>query len=352
MKPLIRLGLALMMVAACTSDGGAVTTASAKPVTLTLVTHDSFVVSDGVLETFTADTGIKVKVLASGDAGEAVNQAILTKDDPQGDVLYGVDNTYLSRALDADLFVPHMAKGVDAVPAEFMLDDKHRVTPIDYGDVCLNIDKSYFAAKSLAPPASLDDLVAPAYKGLTVVENPATSSPGLAFLIGTIEQYGDAGWQDWWTRLRDNDVLVANSWDDAYHGKFSGGGESTGDRPIVVSYASSPPAEVVFADPPITQAPTAVVDASCVRQIELAGILRGTKHEKEAGQLLDFMLSKRFQEDLPLQMFVFPVLPAATLPEAFVKYAARPAHPLQVDARAVADHRDEWLQTWTGIVLR
>jgi thiamine transport system substrate-binding protein len=348
MKQLIRLGLTLLMIAACTSDGGD----RAKPVTLTLVTHDSFAVTPTVLEAFTADTGIKVKVRAAGDAGEAVNQAILTKDDPQGDVLYGIDNTYLSRALDEALFVPYAAKDLDAVPAEFVLDGKHRVTPIDYGDVCLNVDKAYFAAWALAPPASLDDLVAPAYKGLTVVENPATSSPGLAFLIGTIEQYGDTGWQDWWARLRDNDVLVANSWEDAYRGKFSGGGESTGDRPIVVSYASSPPAEVVFADPPITEAPTAVVDASCVRQVELAGILKGTKHEKEAGQLIDFLLSKRFQEDMPLQMFVFPVLPAATLPEAFVKHAARPAHPHQVDAGDVAAHRDEWLQTWTDIVLR
>ncbi len=338
---LLACGLAL---AGCGGDDG--------PVTLTLVTHDSFAVSEEVLASFTEQTGIKVKVLKGGDAGAVVNKAILTNGNPQGDVLYGIDNTFLSRALDENLFVPYEADGLDAVDERYLLDDEHHVTPIDRADVCLNYDKAYFEASLLSPPDDLDDLVDPAYRGLTVVENPATSSPGLAFLLGTVAEYGEDGWTDWWQQLRDNDVAVADGWEDAYYGSFSGGTGSEGDRPIVVSYASSPPAEVVFSEAPIDEPPIGVVEASCVQQVEMAGILRGTEHEDEAGKLIDFMLSTAFQEDMPLNMFVFPVNPDAELPEVFTQFAAQPENAYEVPPADVAAHRDEWIETWADIVIR
>ncbi|HJR24734.1 MAG TPA: thiamine ABC transporter substrate-binding protein [Acidimicrobiales bacterium] len=335
-------------LAACGDDDD-----SGAPVTLRLLTHDSFAVSDDVLAAFTEDTGIEVELIPGGDAGTVVNQAILAKGNPQADVLFGIDSTLLTRTLDEELFVPYEAADLDQVDERFLLDDEHRVTPVDYGDVCLNYDKAYFAEHPDLPvPDSLEDLVDPAYEGLLVVENPATSSPGLAFLLATVDHFGDDGWQGWWEQLRDNGVEVVDGWEAAYNQSFSGGGTSQGTKPLVVSYASSPPVEVVYADPPVTEAPTGVIDASCYRQVEAAGILRGTAHEEEAQQLVDFLLSERFQADVPLQMFVFPVREGVELPEVFVEHAATPTEPLELAPDVIAEHREAWIDEWTDLVLR
>ena len=329
-----------------TADGEAV-----EEVTITLVTHDSFSVSEEVLTTFTEDTGITVELLPSGDAGSMLNQAILTKDAPQGDVLFGVDSTFLSRALDEELFVAYESPALEGVDESLVLDPEHRVTPIDTGDVCLNYDKAGLAEAGLEPPSSLPDLADPAYAGTLVVENPATSSPGLAFLLATIAEFGEDGWQDYWRALTEQDVEVAAGWEEAYYGSFSGAAGSPGDRPIVVSYASSPPAEVIFAEEPLDDAPTGVVVGSCYRQIEFAGILSGTEHPEAAQQLIDFMLSPTFQEDIPLNMFVYPVTDVE-LPPEFVEHGAEPDDPYLLDADDVAANRDEWIEEWTEIVLR
>jgi thiamine transport system substrate-binding protein len=319
-------------------------------VTLTLLTHDSFDVSTEVLEAFTAETGITVTVAPVGDAGTTVNQAILTRDAPQGDVLFGVDNAFLSRALDADLFVPYESPELAAVPDRFQLDPEHRVTPIDHGDVCLNYDVAWFDEHDVDLPTDLADLTDDAYEGLLAVQNPATSSPGLSFLLATVERFGEDGYLDFWEGLRDNDVVVTDGWSEAYYEEFSATGE--GDRPLVVSYASSPPAEVYFADPQPDEAPTGVIEASCFRQIEFAGILAGTPHESEAQQLIDFLLSPTFQEDVPLTMFVFPVREDAALPEVFVEHAVIPDDPLELDHEAIGEGREDWIEAWTSTMLR
>ncbi|MCZ9343135.1 thiamine ABC transporter substrate-binding protein, partial [Streptomyces sp. TRM76130] len=228
--------------------------------TVTLVSHDSWAVSESVIAAFEKQSGYQVKVLEDGDAGQAVNKAILTKDNPQGDVLFGVDNTLLSRALDNGLFQPYEAKGLDRVDERYLLDgERHRVTPVDYGDICVNYDKAYFSEHGIDPPASFADLIKPAYKDLLVTENAGTSSPGLGFLLGTAAAYGDGdGWQGYWKKLKANGVKVVDGWEQAYNEEFSGsagGKQAGGDRPLVVSYASSPPAEVVYADPQPETAP-------------------------------------------------------------------------------------------------
>lgn len=351
-RPLVAAVVAALLVAACGDDTDAPESApDPEGTTITLVTHDSFDVSDEVLAAFTEDTGIEVELLPSGDAGSMVNQAILTKGSPQGDVLFGIDSTFLSRALDEELFVPYESPALADVDESFVLDPEHHVTPIDTGDVCLNYDKAALAAAGLEPPQALADLADPAYAGTLVVENPATSSPGLAYLLATVAEFGEDGWQDHWRALRDNDVEVAAGWEEAYYGSFSGAAGSPGDRPMVVSYASSPPAEVIFAEEPPAEAPTGVVEGSCYRQIEFAGILAGTEHEDAARQLVDFLLSPTFQEDLPLTMFVYPVTDVE-LPPEFVEHGAQPADPYLLDAATVAANRDAWIAEWTDIVLR
>jgi thiamine transport system substrate-binding protein len=354
-RPLRLLLLALaVFAAACgdTTDDGSSGGQDAAPVTLRLLTHDSFAVSDEVLAAFTEESGIEVEILAGGDAGTVVNQAILTNGNPQADVLFGIDSTFLTRALDEELFVPYESPALADVDERFLLDPEHRVTPVDYGDVCLNYDKAWFAESGLPVPAALEDLVDPAYRDLLVVENPATSSPGLAFLLATIDAFGEEGWQQWWTELRANGVEVSSGWEDAYYGSFSGGSTSEGERPLVVSYASSPPAEVLFADPPVTEAPTGVITAGCYRQVEGAGILAGTDHEPEARQLVDFLLSEAFQADVPLSMFVYPVRTGVSLPPEFVDHAVAPEEVAELDPAAIGAHREEWIDAWTDLVLR
>jgi thiamine transport system substrate-binding protein len=329
-------------------------TAPASAGTITLVTYDSWAddLDKVLLNEFTASTGTKVKVLKAGDTGTMVSKAVLTAGKPEGDVMFGVDNTFLSKAVDAKVFEPYIANGLSDVPAALRgLVPHGEATPIDYGDVCINVDLEWFAAKKLSPPADLDALADPAYKGMLVVENPASSSPGLAFLLATIVKYGDDGWVDYWKRLKDNGVDVVDTWDDAYYTAFTGGG-GKGDKPIVVSYASSPPAEVVFADPKIDKATTASVDTTCFRQVEFAGVLRGTEHVAAARQLVDFLLSARFQQELPLNLFVYPVNDRVALPKVFTDNATVPAHPATMDPATIADNREAWLKTWTDTVLR
>ncbi|MFI1093124.1 thiamine ABC transporter substrate binding subunit [Streptomyces sp. NPDC020917] len=323
--------------------------------TVTVVSHDSFAASKSVLAAFTKETGYTVKVLRGGDAGAAVNQAILTKDHPRGDVFFGVDNTLLSRALDNGLFDPYTAKGLDQVPADVQLDAaKHRATPIDSGDVCVNYDRAYFAAHKLAPPQSFADLVKPQYKNLLVTENVATSSPGLAFMLGSVATYGDAGWQGYWKQLKANGVEVVDGWEQAYNDRFSGssaGKKAKGDRPLVVSYASSPPAEVVGVTPAPAESPVGVATGTCFRQIEFAGLLHGAKNPAGGKAFIDFMLSKAFQQDMPLQMYVDPVVKGAAEPEEFVKYGAKVEHPTTLPPTEIAAKRDDWVKAWTSTVL-
>jgi thiamine transport system substrate-binding protein len=352
------VGTALVL-AACTSTAKSSTTpttakgsSGVKPPskTVVLLTHDSFAATPAVLADFTKQTGFKVKLVQPGDAGVVVNQAILTKSHPLGDVLYGVDNTFLSRALDANLFDPYVAKGLDAIPADVQLDPQHRVTPIDVGTVCVDYDNTWFGHGNHPPaPTGLDSLVDPRYKNLLVAENAGTSSPGLAFLLSTIDAHGDPGWQDYWRALQKNGVRIDDSWTTAYDTDFTAGGGG-GDRPIVVSYATDPAADVVFSKPHRDTPHVSVIPSTCFRQVEFAGVLHGAKNPQGAQALVDFLLSRTFQEDMPLQMYVRPVNPAATLPAVFTQWSANPSHASTMDPQTIGAHRDAWIKQWNGLV--
>lgn len=344
MKHLFFLMIIVMLVlTACGPKG---------PVTLAVMTHDSFAASEPLVAAFEKANNVKVDFLKSGDAGAALNKAILTADAPLADVFYGVDNTFLSRALQSGIYAPYASPLLAQIPDEFKLDSQNRALPVDFGDVCINYDKAYFTAHSLSVPVTLEDLAKPEYSQLLVVENPATSSPGLAFLLATIKHFGTTGYLDFWKSLHANGVVVVDGWETAYYTNFSGS-SGHGQQPMVVSYASSPAAEVVFANPPLTDAPIASIlgPGTCFRQIEFVGILKGTKHLALAEKFVDFMLSRQFQEDMPLQMYVYPVNPAAKLPDVFVKYAQVPDQPAILDPAVIALSRDQWVQAWTQTVL-
>lgn len=323
--PTTMITASVLLLAAC-GGGNSGTTESRE---VTLLAYDSFTPPEGIFETFEQETGLTVNVVTGGDSGSVISKAILTAGNPEGDVLWGVDNTTLSRANDADLF--------------------DEVAPVDEGDVCVNYDKAWYEERNLTPPASLDDLTKPAYKGQLVVQDPVNSSPGLAFLMATIAEYGD-GWQNWWRALKANDVLVVSDWTSAYTVEFSGS-SGKGRYPLVVSYGSSPPAEVLYATTPIDEPPTAVIESTCFRQTEYVGVLRGTTNPDGAKKLMDFLLGKEFQESMPLSLFVFPVNPDAALPELFQKFAVRAEKPYEIPADEIAANRDRWLDEWRAIAL-
>lgn len=323
----------------------------AQPQVLTVMTHDSFAVSEELVAQFEQQHQVKLNFLLSGDTGSALNRAVLAKKAPIADVFYGVDNTFLSRALAEEIFEPYESPMLANIPDEFKLDAGNHALPVDFGDVCINYDKAYFAGQAL--PASLEDLTLPQYAGLLVVENPATSSPGLAFLLATIAEYGPEAYLEYWQRLKDNNLVIVNDWETAYYSNFSGS-SGKGAQPMVVSYGTSPAAEMVFAEEELREAPTASLVGvnMCFRQVEFVGILKGTRQRALAEKFVDFMLDKPFQEDIPMQMFVFPLNRQAQLPEAFINSVQVPAQPAVLPMDVIESGREGWIEAWRQLMLQ
>ena len=328
----IRTLLAASFVFAITACSSSSSNSSidATPNEVTLLAYDAFTPQEGIFDAFTAATGAKVKVVTGGDSGVLISKAILTAGTPEGDVLWGLDNTLLSRAQKAELLTSY--------------------EPVDTGDICVNYDKRWFASRNIAPPTSLEDLALPAYKNLLVVQDPVASSPGLGFLLGTIAHFGVDKWQNYWKSLKENGVRVSPDWTSAYTIDFSGS-SGKGKYPLVVSYGSSPPAEVLYAEKPIDTPPTAVIESTCFRQTEYVGALRGTRNPNLAAKLISYLLDVPFQESMPLSLFVFPVNKKAALPELFTKFAVAPKNPLTLDPTDIEKNRDAWLNSWREIIL-
>ena len=343
----------VLLVSAC---AGATTATPAPtltgPSTVRLITHDSFVVSDALIADLKAKTGITLEVVTGADAGQVVASAILSAGAPTGDVLFGIDNTLISKAIDAGVFESYVSPNLgNVVPT--LRDDtaEDKVTPIDFGDVCINMDEAWFAQNGIELPRRLDDLKKPEYKDLLVVEDPATSSPGQAFMLATIARYND-DWQEYWTALRNNGVKVVGSWSEAYEGSYTAGG-GNGDRPLVVSYATSPPAEIVYAADPKPAKPYSVVMTDgCYRQVEYAGVLAGTTNPAGAQTVINWLLSPAVQADIPLSMFVFPALAGVIPPKVFVDFAAPVKEPMQIPPRDVAEKQAQWLDEWGQVMGR
>ena len=320
----------LVVITSACSSSSSNTSTDATPNEVTLLAYDAFTPQEGIFDAFTAATGAKVKVVTGGDTGTLISKAILTAGNPEGDVLWGLDNTLLSRAQKAELLTSY--------------------EPVDYGDICVNYDKQWFASRNIAPPTSLEDLAFPTYKNLLTVQDPVASSPGLGFLLGTIAHFGVDKWQDYWKSLKANGVHVSPDWTTAYTIDFSGS-SGKGKYPLVVSYGSSPPAEVLYAEKPIDTPPTAVIESTCFRQTEYVGALKGTRNPNNAKLLISYLLDVPFQESMPLSLFVFPINKKATLPDLFTKFAVTPKNPLTLDPADIEKNRDTWLNSWRDIIL-
>ena len=323
------------------------------PGSLVVLTNDSFDIGKEIIAQFEKDNNASVTIQKAGSSGQVLNRAILEKGNPSGDLLYGVDNTFLSRALREEIFIKYKSGQINNIPAQFILDDTFHVSPVDYGYVNINYDIAYLDDKGLAPPASLEVLTQPEWDGRLVVENPATSTAGLAFLIATVSYFGeddDYDYLDFWAGLKENNVAVKEGWSEAYYTDFSKYG---GDRPLVVSYATSPAAELFFSEGAYEVPPTGnvLVDKATFLQIEGIGILKGTKNESLAKKFIDFVLDLPFQEDIPGRMFVYPVNSKAQTPDYF-QYAEVPTAPSDISAATIDAKRDEWIDAWTSVVIR
>jgi thiamine transport system substrate-binding protein len=336
----------VVVSAACGGDaeGGSSGDGSSAGATVTLLTYDSFALPEPAAAAFEERTGATIEVVATGDSGAMLTGALLSAGDPEGDVIFGIDDTSATRALVEDLLVPIDAATLGEVPDRYRLPGGagDLLLPIDTGDVCMNVDETWFADNGLAAPTTLDQLAEPAYRDLLVVASPVTSSPGLAFLIGTVDRYGEGGWRDYWARLESNGVRVRPSWDDAYYSDYTVSG---GDRPIVLSYASSPPAEVVFSEGAVSEPASTVMLDSCTSQVEYAGVLRGTDEPELAAELLEFMVSSEWQRELPLTNFVFPVT-EVPLPDEFQRWALRPEDPMGLEPDTIDEGRERWIEQW------
>ncbi len=341
-----------LLAAACGDDDEA----AAEPEdfsgqTLTLITHDSFSISEETIASFEAQYDVSVELLPTGDALASLNRAILTKGNPEGDLLFGVDNAFFVRGLREDLFVAYESPELANVDERFIFDDSGHITPIDYGYVLFNYQKSALAEAGLEPPTRLEDLTGEAWRGRVAVEDPNTSSPGIQLMLATIVYFGEDGWVDWWRAMRANDLIISPGWSEAYYTRFSQYG---GDAWLVNSYGTSPPAEVIFAEEPLDEAPTGnvIIPNASYLQIEGVGILRNSDNVALAEKFIDFMLSQRFQEDIPLNMFVYPVRRGAALPSEFLDFADIPETVAVIDSVFVADNFEGWLDQWSDAVLR
>lgn len=331
-----------LLAASCSEDEGG-------PETLVVISHESFDIERSLLATFEEANNAKVEIRQGGDANEVVNRVLLNAGNPEGDVLFGIDNLTFPRTVGEGLFEEYSAVRRAQIPADIraQFGDSTEVTPIDYGYVALNFDKAQGE-----PPARFEDLTQPEWRGKLVVEDPATSSPGLQFLATTVAHFGESGsytWQDYWRELRENDVLVVDGWDVAYNTQFSHYG---GDRSLVVSYTTSPAAELFFSEGAATEPPTANVipeGSKLFRQVEGAAILEGTEHSELARKFIDFLLLDAFQKQIPETMFVYPAIPNLETPEWW-RWAEVDVEPATIEVDA--DMIERWISEWTEIMRR
>ena len=357
------------LVAASTTGCTLMSSDSSDTATVTLVTHDSWAAPQQVLDAFQQQSGIKIQIVKKGDAGAGGGVAAghggaagdaggeIDGDERLAGAGVAVEDGELAAGQPARP-EPLDGQGAErgralegegghgpALPQLYTVDAGHRLSAVDLGDVCLNVDTGWFSQHGVPAPTGYDDLTDAKYKDLLAVENPATSSPGLAFLLGTVAKYGEQGWPAYWTKLKDNGVKADSGWEEAYGQDFSGS-SGKGSRPIVVSYASSPAAEVGTDGKPRTKA---LLD-TCYRQVEYAGVLTGTKQPDKAQKVIDFLLSQQFQQTVAENMYVYPTRDGVALPSGWPEVAPLPQSPASLPGDRVQAGREQWIQQWRSLL--
>ncbi len=264
-----------------------------------------------------------MKLIQAGDVGTLTNRLILSKKAPFADAVFGIDNTFSTLANQNNI-----------------IDGK--LVPTDFGDVCFNYDKLWFAAHKIPAPTSISQLTEPQYKGLSVVENPNLGSTGLSFLAATVGKFGSS-WPSYWQALKANGVKIDNGWESAYYTDFSGS-SGKGSFPIVLSYATSPADEVRSNG----QSQTSSILDGCFAQTEYVGVLKNAKNPSGAKAVIKYLLEPKFQKSFPSTMYMFPIVGTTPIPSDWSKFA-------QIAPKTYGDHLDfsanrkSWLAKWNAI---
>ncbi|GAC47560.1 thiamine ABC transporter substrate-binding protein [Gordonia aichiensis] len=328
------LAVGASMLTACGDD-----TSSSSEVTL--LTHDSFDLPQSVSDAFTKETGLTLKVVKNGDAGQLASTVSLTPGSPKGDAVFGIDNTFATRPIDAGALESYSSPALAGGADQYAVPESHNeLTAVDRGDVCLNVDDEWYRREGQTPPKSLRDLTDPTYAKQAALIDPGTSSPGMAYLLSTVGVLGD-NWQDYWRQVSAAGATIVSGWEIAYNQLFTAG-EGKGAKPIVLSYASSPAA---------TPGTSALLD-SCFRQVEYVGVLKGAANTAGARKLVDFMLSPTVQKALPSAMYVYPVQKDTPLPDGWAQRAPIPQSTVNLPPAYIAQNRETWLQQWRSAVGR
>ncbi|WP_048146675.1 thiamine ABC transporter substrate-binding protein [Pyrococcus abyssi] len=293
-----------------------------------------------VIPEFEKEYNAKVNLVLVGSTGELVNRLILEKDNPKADVVVGIDNTFLAKAIEADVLEPYKPKNADVIPEWIIksFDPEFRLTPFDYGFLAFN----YRTDLVKEPPKSLEDLTKPEWRGKIIIEDPRTSSPGLAFMLWTIAVYKDK-WLEYWAKLRDNEIQIVKGWSAAW------GAFSEGEYPVVLSYATSPAATVYYDNK--TNVRAIEFKEGNFLQIEGAGIVKGTKNKELAEKFIEFLISEKAQEKLPTTQWMYPVNKNVKLPEVY-KYALKVEKPVTIDPKEVQENLNKWLKQWEEVVVQ
>ena len=309
---------------------------------LTIYAYDSFVSEWGpagkVIPKFEKKYNVEVQVISVGDSGQVLNRAILEKKRPKADIILGIDNNMLSKALDAEILIPYVSPNLKLIPEELIFDKTHHVTPFDHGYFAIVYD----SMKLKNPPKSLEDLLRPEFRDKLILEDPRTSSPGLGFLLWTISVYGE-NFLYYWERLKPNILTITEGWDTAY-GLFT-----SGEAPMVLSYTTSPAYHVEYED--TTRYRALIFREGNYLQIEGMGILKGSKNVELAKRFIDFILTEDFQEEIPLTNWMFPVNPRIKLPDSF-RYAPTPETILFLDAYKIRKNQKRWIDEWLKVLVK
>lgn len=326
---------------------GFAATAQQQATELRVLVHSSYALPKSLVAQFEKDANVKLRITKAGDAGEMLNKLILTRANPIADVVFGIDNALAPKALAANVLDSYNGPATNRPSAGPL---PAPLVPVDYGYVALNYDKAWFAKSGLALPKSLEDLAQPAYANLLVVQNPATSSTGNAFLLATIGAMGEEKALDWWARMRANGLKVAKGWSEAYYTEFSRNG---GKHPLVVSYVTSPAAELFYAKDKPVEPPTAslALNGGVFRQVEGVALVRGGAAKEAAAKFIEFLRSTPVQTQMQTEMWMFPV--EKSVPRADVmKFAPEPAAFTSPSDKEIADKGADWVSRWTRVVLK
>ncbi len=307
---------------------------------LEIYCYDSFASEWGpgpaITAAFQEQTGIEVNLHAPGDAVTVLNQLIVEKERPVADVVIGLDNSMLSRAVEAGVLEAYKSPKLETVPEELVFDSSFFLLPYDYGHFAICYDSA--ALKN--PPQSLEDLTRPEYADSLVLMDPRTSSPGLGFLLWTAAVYGSQ-WEDYWKRLQPSILTITDSWSQAYT-MFT-----AGEAPLVLSYGTSPVYHVEYEESQRYRA--AEFSEGHITQIEGMGLAAGTQRPAAAKAFIDFMLGAESQNILAMSNIMFPVNSRVELSPSF-DYALRPESTVQPKAALQTPEGLQMLvESWTEL---